>query len=60
MRTKMKIKHVISTTEIECNAEELRQSNTLADSFVGLLRRCFNDTVPEDCVEEPEEEPEAE
>ena len=56
----MKIKHVISTTEVECNAEELRQSNSLSDSFTSILRRCFNGPVPEDCVEEPEEEPEAE
>ena len=33
------------TTEkmtIEANAEELRQSNTLADSFAQIMRRCFN------------------
>lgn len=50
----MKIKHVISTTEVECTAEELRQSNTLSDSFTGILRRCFNGPVPKDCTEEPE------
>ena len=35
----------IRVTEIECNADELRQSNTLADSFVNLLRGCFAGTV---------------
>lgn len=32
----------IKVTEIECNADELRQSNTLADSFSTLLRSCLN------------------
>lgn len=44
------------TTEkitLETNAEELRQSNTLADSFAQLLRRCFNGSV---YVEEGDEE----
>lgn len=31
----------IRVTEIECNADELRQSNTLADSFSNLLRGVF-------------------
>ena len=31
----------IKVTEIECNADELRQSNTLADSFSNLLRGVF-------------------
>ena len=31
----------IRVTEIECNADELRQSNTLADSFSNLLRAVF-------------------
>lgn len=35
----------IRVTEIECNAEELRQSNTLADSFLNLLRGCFTGTA---------------
>lgn len=35
----------IRVTEIECNAEELRQSNTLADGFMNLLRGCFAGTV---------------
>ena len=46
------------TTEkmtIETNAEELRQSNTLADSFAQLLRRFFNGSG---YVEEEDEEEE--
>lgn len=31
-----------TTTVIECSAEELRQSNTLSDSFTNLLRNAFN------------------
>lgn len=46
------------TTEkmtIEANAEELRQSNGLAESFTQLLRRCFNGGA----YQEEEEEEEA-
>ena len=50
----------IRVTEIECNAEELRQSNTLADSFVNLLRGCFTrtsgDTVDNDAEEDKSDE----
>ena len=42
----MKIK--TTTTEIECNAEELRQSNSLAEAFYGALRRSFNGPWSED------------
>lgn len=31
----------IKVTEIECNAEELRQSNTMAEAFTNMLRRAF-------------------
>lgn len=31
----------IKVTEIECNAEELRQSNTIAEAFTNMLRRAF-------------------
>lgn len=34
-----------TTIEIECNADELRQSNDLCDAFSGMLRRCFNGPV---------------
>lgn len=46
------------TTEkmtIEANAEELGQSNGLAEGFVQLLRRCFNGSV---YTEEEDEEAE--
>ena len=36
----MKIKTTV--TEIECNAEELRQSNSLSDAFVSAMRKAFN------------------
>lgn len=39
----MKIK--TSYTEIECNAEELRQSTSLSDAFYGAIRRAFNGPV---------------
>ena len=45
----------IRITEIECNAEELRQSNTLAEGFVNLLRRCFTGTVNQDEEDENDE-----
>ena len=48
----MKIK--ITTTEIEADARELRESNTLADNFVMMLSRCFQSAEPFD--DEPEEE----
>ena len=53
----MKIKTTV--TEIECNAEELRQSNTVSEGLLNAMRRAFNgplfytDTESE---EEPEEE----
>ena len=31
----------IKITEIECNVEELRQSNTIAEAFTNMLRRPF-------------------
>lgn len=47
------------TTEkmtIETNAEELRQSNGLADSFSRLLRGIFNGSVYSEEEEEEKEE----
>lgn len=40
MRMKIKI------TEIEADARELRESNTLADNFAMLLSRCFQSKEP--------------
>lgn len=52
----MKIKTTV--TEIECSANELRQSNALSDGLYNLLRGCFNNMVS-DC-DEPENEEQAE
>lgn len=54
----MKIKTTV--TEIECSANELRQSNALSDGFYNLLRGCFNNMTPDceesdDCEESEEE-----
>lgn len=46
----------IKVTEIECNAEELRQSNTLADGFTNLLRGCFAGTVNRTTDDQDEED----
>lgn len=53
----MKIKTEI--TEIECSAEELRQSNSLSDGLHNALRRAFNGPLSFACAE-PEEESEEE
>ena len=31
----------IKVTEIECSAEELRQSNSVTDGFLNVLRNAF-------------------
>lgn len=49
----MKIKTTI--TEIECTANELRQSNTLSDGIFNMLRGCFNN-LTSDCEESEDEE----
>lgn len=46
----------IRVTEIECNADELRQSNTLADSFTNLLRGCFNFNRTANCTADNQDE----
>lgn len=51
----MKIKTTV--TEIECSANELRQSNSLADGIINILRNCFNGrSVPTVTEEEIAEE----
>ena len=42
----MKIKITEYTTEIEADARELRESNTLADNFAILLSKCFQSREP--------------
>lgn len=56
----MKIKTTI--TEIECNAEELRQSNTVSDGLINAMRRAFNGPIFNTTAShtEPEEESEEE
>lgn len=49
----MKIKTTV--TEIECTANEIRQSNTVADGILNILRGCFNN-MPSDCEYEEETE----
>ncbi len=53
----MKIKTTV--TEIECTANELRQSNTLSDGIYNILRGCFNN-MPSDCEDDIEYEEQAE
>lgn len=53
----MKIKTTV--TEIECTANELRQSNALSDGFYNMLRGCFNN-MNSDCAEDEEAEQEDE
>lgn len=50
----MKIR--IIETEIEADARELRESNTLADNFSMMLSRVFQNREPLDDVEETEDE----
>lgn len=51
---KMKIKTTV--TEIECNAEELRQSNSLSDAFCGFMRRTFNGPISNNYEEQEDED----
>lgn len=46
----MKIRTIERITEIEADARELRESNTLADNFATMLARCFQSREP---FEEP-------
>lgn len=44
----------IKITEIEADARELRESNTLAQNFTNILSRCFQSKEPFDDDEESE------
>lgn len=50
----------IKITEIEANAEELRQSNTIAEGITRLFRNAFNPyyNTQNDVVEDDESEEE--
>ena len=39
------MKITTTTTRIECTADELRQSNSLSESFCSVLRNCFNGPI---------------
>lgn len=51
----MKIRVVENITEIEADARELRESNTLADNFAAMLARCFRSSEPFDDDEDDDE-----
>ena len=46
----------IKITEIEADARELRESNTLAGNFANLLSRCFQNREPFDDEESEEDD----
>lgn len=46
----------IKITEIEADARELRESNTLAMNFANMLSRCFQSNEPFDDEEEEDAE----
>ena len=46
----------IKITEIEADARELRESNTLSQNLANLLSRCFQSIEPFDDDEESEAE----
>lgn len=52
----MKIKLTERTTEIEADARELRESNSLAGNLSLLLSRCFKSAEPFDDEENEEVE----
>lgn len=45
---------IIKVTEIECTAEEIRQSNNVANGIYNLLRGIFNGVIPYDDEEDAE------
>lgn len=45
----------IKITEIEADARELRESNTLASNFAMMLSKCFQSNEPFDDDEDTEE-----
>lgn len=49
----------IKVTEIECTANEIRQSNTVADGILNMLRGAFNN-VTSDCEDAEEADAESE
>ena len=56
----MKIRIVETVTEIEADARELRESNTLGDNFRMMLSRAFANKEPFDDYEEEDDQEETE
>ena len=54
------MKIITTVTEIECNAEELRQSTSLSDGLYNAMRRAFNGPLSFTSYTGPEEESEEE
>ena len=52
----MKIKTTTTITEIEADARELRESNSLGSNLVMMLNRCFQSHEPFDDAEEEDGE----
>lgn len=50
----------IKVTEIEASAEELRQSNSLADGLTRLMRNAFNPYIFSPTTNETDEEEQTE
>ncbi len=46
----------IKVIEIECSAEELKQSNSIADGFRNMLRKAFNPSYTEEYAFEETED----
>ena len=46
----------IKVTEIEADAKELRESNTLAQNLVNMISRCFQNREPLDEEEDEEDQ----
>ena len=55
---KVRIQENVTITEIEASAQELRESNTMADNMQGFLRRIFRSHEPlyDEPCEQPDEE----
>ena len=56
---KVKISETVTVTEIEASAQELRESNTMADNMQCFMRRIFRSHEPlydEPCEQQDEEE----
>ena len=50
----------IRITEVEADARELRESQTLAQNFAALLSRCFESREPFDDEQEDQEDQDSE